>query len=149
MRAPFSGPVYLGRSKPSATEVMLERAIGCGERPLLCYKIGRKWAHLLYAPTLTVLRVPVAELENIFLPNRLEPFLYGVRPLWRFIRNRAERFEAFDVGFSKSVVREVLCVLEAVAKEAEQEPRGEGAADPAVSQARDARPDQVHPKGKA
>ena len=148
MRAPFSARVYLGRSKPSATEVMLERAIGCGDRPLLCYKIGRKWAYLLYASTLTDLRVPVAELGNLFTVYQSRPFENGWEPLWRFIRNRAARFEEFDVGFSKVAVREAMDVLEAFAKEAEQEPRGEGAADPEVPQARDARPDAVHTEGE-
>lgn len=152
MRAPLLLDVYLGCAKPTPAEVALERVIGCGRRPLFCYKTGPKWAHVLYISTLTPVRVRVNHLWPLMVAGSATPVGPRIaRALLRRIRERLEffKFEEWPRVFSTTVVeREAMDVLEKIIEKA-KEPRGEGAADPEISQARDARPDAVHSQGEA
>ena len=117
MKAPLVFDVYLGCAKPMPAEITLERAIGCGRRPLFCYKIGPKWAHLLYVPTLTPVRVRASHLQTLVVSgtdvdvgeHRL------ARELLKRIRNQARYYSALPGAFyAPAAVSEAMAVLEKI-----------------------------------
>lgn len=84
-----------------------EPRIGCGYRPYLVIHRGRKWAALLYLPTLTRIRVPLASLAK---GDDCGPMNWK-RVAKRIRTTRRDR-KRWGLPFSEAGVAEALSLLE-------------------------------------